>query len=112
MNNPSCCPAPRAWAVFLLRVALGSLFLLFGLGGLLLLGFRTRCALVLTGLTLIGLTFGMAVLHNTDVVAKNLVYLLLDAAALALLDAGNPLSVDACPFLGRGSCSSSSAPKP
>ncbi len=148
-NTRSCCPSGRAWAVCLLRLALGMCFLFYGLhkfgigdpkadkgvvaayrstvagltglfhdtwlagfpsssfshaipflevglGGLLILGFRTRAALVLTGATLIGLTFGMVVMHNLDTVAKNLVYLLLDGVALALVDDGNAFSLDAC----------------
>ncbi len=156
MNNTPCSsPSPRALAVLLLRLALGSCFLFagltkFGLGGgpgytatvamlsgmfdgtmlagfpsssfahaipflesgaglLLLVGLRTRCALMLTGLTLLGLVFGLMVLHKPEMMpAQTMIYvlLLLDAAALTLLESGNPLSIDAC----RGSCTS--APKP
>jgi|GEM_PF-5244070 len=154
-NAPSCGPSPRALAVLLLRLALGSCFLYaglskFGLGGgpgytatvaslsktfndpllagfpssafahalpfleavlgaLLLIGLRTRCALMLTGLTLLGFRSGLMVLHKPEMLpAQTMIYVLvlLDVAALALLESGNPLSVDAC----RGSCSS--APKP
>ena len=84
-------------------------FLEAGLGALLLIGLRTRCALVLTGFTLLGLVFGLMVLRNPAMVpSQTLIYVLvlMDAAALALLESGNPLSIDAC----RGSCTP--APKP
>ena len=84
-------------------------FLEAGSGLLLLIGLRTRCALVLAGLTLIGLVFGLMVLGKMEMLpAQTLIYVLLglDGLALALLDAGNAFSIDAC----RGSCAPT--PKP
>ena len=71
-------------------------FLEAGLGAMLLAGWRTQLALVLSGLTLAGLTFGLVVLHNKDLKPDmTLLCLLVDAMALALLDKGNPFSLDA-----------------
>ena len=74
-------------------------FLEAGSGLLLLIGLRTRCGLVLAGLTLLGLGFGLMILGKPEMMTAQLliyVLILLDAAALALLDGGNAFSIDAC----------------
>ena len=84
-------------------------FLEAGVGLLLLIGLRTRCALMLGGLTLIGLAFGLMVLGNKEMMTPQLfifVLILMNAVALALLESGNTLSVDTC----RGSCTSAHKP--
>ncbi len=81
-------------------------FLEAGAGALLILGWRTQLALVLAGLTLIGLTLGLVALHNPDMKPDmTLLCLLVDAMALALLEKGNPFSLDAW-------CAGCTAPKP
>lgn len=63
------------------------------LGALILLGLFTRFALTLSGLLLLGLTFGMVILGQPQVVANNLVYVLINFVLLWFSDS-NLYSVD------------------
>ena len=62
-------------------------------GALILLGLFTRAGLVLSGLLLIGLTFGLVMLGQADKVAHNLIYALANFALLWFCDL-NRLSLD------------------
>ena len=62
-------------------------------GLLILLGFLTRAGLTLSGLLLIGLTFGVVMLGHPDVVAHNLIYVLINFVLLWFVDL-NSFSVD------------------
>ena len=63
-------------------------------GALILLGLYTRAGLVLSGLLLIGLTFGVVMLGRADGVAHNLIYVLVNFVLLWFVDM-NRLSLDA-----------------
>jgi thiosulfate dehydrogenase (quinone) large subunit len=62
-------------------------------GTLILLGLLNQISLVLSGLLLIVLTFGMIILGDTPTVANNLIYVLINFALLYLADY-NLYSVD------------------
>ena len=62
-------------------------------GALILLGLYTRVGLTLSGLLLIGLTFGLVMLGRADGVAHNLIYVLVNFTLLWFVDA-NRLSLD------------------
>src|SRR5437870_3533426 len=62
-------------------------------GALILLGLFTRAGLTLSGLLLIGLTFGVVILGQAPTVAHNLQYVLLNFLLLWLVDL-NRYSVD------------------
>ena len=62
-------------------------------GALILLGLFTRVGLTLSGLLLIGLTFGVVILGQAPTVAHNLQYVLLNFLLLLLVDL-NRYSVD------------------
>ena len=62
-------------------------------GVLILLGLFTRAGLTLCGLLLMGLTFGMVMLQHTDVVAHNLIYVLVNFVLLWFIDL-NTFSID------------------
>ena len=62
-------------------------------GILILLGLLTRIGLTLSGLLLIGLTFGVVMLGHADVVGHNLIYVLLNFVLLWFVDL-NSFSVD------------------
>ena len=55
-------------------------------GALILLGLFTRIGLTLSGLLLIGLTFGLVMLGRADGVAHNLIYALVNFVLLWLID--------------------------
>ena len=63
-------------------------------GAFILLGLYTRAGLILSGLLLIGLTFGVVMLGRADGVAHNLIFVLVNFVLLWLIDF-NRLSVDA-----------------
>ena len=65
-----------------------------GCGLLILLGLFTRVGLVISGLLLIGLTFGTVILGDPPTVAHNLQYALVNFVLLWLLDL-NRYSLDA-----------------
>ena len=67
-------------------------------GALILLGLFTRLGLTITGLLLIGLTFGVVVLGDPPTVAHNLQYALINFVLLWFVDL-NRCSVDG--LLGR-----------
>ena len=56
-------------------------------GALILLGLYTRAGLVLSGLLLIGLTFGVVMLGRADGVAHNLIFVLVNFTLLWFVDA-------------------------
>jgi len=62
-------------------------------GALITLGLYTRLGLTLTGLLLIGLTFGLVMLGRADGVAHNLIYVLVNFVLLWFADL-NRLSLD------------------
>src|SRR6266446_726295 len=62
-------------------------------GALIMLGLFTRAGLTLSGLLLIGLTFGVVILGQSPAVANNLIYALLNFILLWLMDA-NRYSLD------------------
>ena len=62
-------------------------------GMLILLGLFTRIGLTLSGLLLIGLTFGLVMLGQADKVAHNLIYVLANFTLLWFLDL-NRISLD------------------
>ena len=62
-------------------------------GALILLGLFTRVGLTLSGLLLIGLTFGVVILGQAPTVAHNLQYVLMNFVLLWLVDL-NRYSVD------------------
>jgi uncharacterized membrane protein YphA (DoxX/SURF4 family) len=62
-------------------------------GALILFGLFTRVGLTLSGLLLIGLTFGMVILGQAPAVAHNLQYVLVNFALLWFVDL-NRLSID------------------
>ena len=62
-------------------------------GALILLGLFTRAGLVLSGLLLVGLTFGLVMLGQADKVAHNLIYALANFMLLWFCDL-NRLSLD------------------
>ena len=62
-------------------------------GGLILFGLFTRVGLTLSGLLLIGLTFGVVMLGQAPTVAHNLQYVLLNFVLLWFVDL-NRYSVD------------------
>lgn len=63
-------------------------------GVLLVLGLMTRAVYLATGLLLVGLTAGMAVLQKPDVVANNLIYMVLVVAGLWCAAKDNRYSLD------------------
>lgn len=63
-------------------------------GVLLVFGLMTRAVFLATGLLLVGLTAGMAVLQKPDVVAHNLVYMVLVVAGLWFAAKDNRYSLD------------------
>ena len=67
-------------------------------GALILLGLFTRLGLTITGLLLIGLTFGVVVLGDPPTVAHNLQYALINFVLLWFVDL-NRFSIDG--LLGR-----------
>lgn len=62
-------------------------------GALILLGLFSRVGLILSGLLLIGLTFGLVMLGQADKVAHNLIYVLANFVLLWFSDL-NRLSLD------------------
>jgi thiosulfate dehydrogenase (quinone) large subunit len=62
-------------------------------GALILLGLFTRAGLTISGLLLIGLTFGLVMLGQADKVAHNLIYVLVNFVLLWFCDL-NRLSLD------------------
>lgn len=62
-------------------------------GVLILLGLYTRLGLTLSGLLLVGLTFGLVILGNAEGVAHNLIYVLVNFVLLWFADL-NRLSLD------------------
>jgi thiosulfate dehydrogenase [quinone] large subunit len=62
-------------------------------GALILLGLFTRAGLIISGLLLIGLTFGLLMLGHADGVAHNLIYVLTNFGLLWFCDL-NRLSLD------------------
>lgn len=62
-------------------------------GALILLGLFTRAGLTLSGVLLIGLTFGLVILGQAPTVAHNLQYLLLNFVLLWFVDF-NSISID------------------
>src|SRR6266436_8585230 len=62
-------------------------------GGLILLGLFTRVGLTLSGLLLMGLTFGVVILGQAPTVAHNLQYVLLNFVLLWLVEL-NRFSID------------------
>ena len=62
-------------------------------GALILLGLFTRAGLIISGLLLIGLTFGLVMLGRADGVAHNLIYVLANFVLLWFCDL-NRLSLD------------------
>jgi len=62
-------------------------------GTLILFGLFTRMGLTLSGLLLVGLTFGLVILGQADKVAHNLIYVLANFALLWFLDL-NRISLD------------------
>jgi thiosulfate dehydrogenase [quinone] large subunit len=62
-------------------------------GALILLGLYTRAGLILSGLLLIGLTFGVVMLGRADGVAHNLIFVLVNFLLLWFIDV-NRLSLD------------------
>ena len=62
-------------------------------GALILLGLFSRVGLILSGLLLIGLTFGLVMLGQADKVAHNLIYVLANFVLLWFSDL-NQLSLD------------------
>jgi thiosulfate dehydrogenase [quinone] large subunit len=62
-------------------------------GALILLGLFTRAGLMISGLLLIGLTFGLVMLGRADGVAHNLIYVLANFVLLWFCDL-NRLSLD------------------
>ena len=62
-------------------------------GALILLGLYTRAGLILCGLLLIGLTFGVVMLGRADTVAHNLIFALVNFLLLWFVDV-NRLSLD------------------
>ena len=62
-------------------------------GALILLGLFSRVGLILSGLLLIGLTFGLVMLGQADKVAHNLIYVLVNFVLLWFSDL-NRLSLD------------------
>ena len=62
-------------------------------GALILFGLFTRVGLTLSGLLLIGLTFGLVMLGQADKVAHNLIYVLVNFVLLWFCDL-NRLSLD------------------
>ena len=67
-------------------------------GVMIVLGLFTRAGLTLSGLLLIGLTFGVVMLGHPDVVAHNLIYVLVNFVLLWFVDL-NRFSIDG--LLGR-----------
>jgi thiosulfate dehydrogenase (quinone) large subunit len=63
-------------------------------GALIVLGLYTRLGLTLSGLLLVGLTFGLVMLGQADKVAHNLIYVLVNFVLLWFADL-NRLSLDA-----------------
>lgn len=63
-------------------------------GVLLVLGLMTRAVFAATGLLLVGLTAGMAILRQPDVVANNLIYMILVVAGLWFASKDNRYSLD------------------
>jgi thiosulfate dehydrogenase [quinone] large subunit len=62
-------------------------------GALLTLGLFTRVGLTLSGLLLVGLTFGLVMLGRSDGVAHNLIYVLVNFVLLWFVDI-NRISLD------------------
>ena len=62
-------------------------------GALILLGLFTRLGLTLSGVLLIGLTFGLVILGQAQIVAHNLQYVLLNFVLLWFVDL-NSISID------------------
>ncbi|MDQ5980828.1 MAG: thiosulfate dehydrogenase (quinone) large subunit [Verrucomicrobiota bacterium] len=71
------------WMTKSFALALGYLLILFGTA--LLLGIRTRCALILTGLLYVGLSFGLMAVQEAEGVAWLGMHVGLFAGALVLV---------------------------
>jgi thiosulfate dehydrogenase [quinone] large subunit len=71
------------WMTKSFALALGYLLILFGAA--LLLGIRTRCALILTGLLYVGLSFGLMAVQEAEGVAWLGMHIGLFAGALVLV---------------------------
>jgi thiosulfate dehydrogenase [quinone] large subunit len=71
------------WMTKSFAISLG--YLLIVLGVTLLLGIRTRCSLILTGLLYIGLSFGLMAVQEAEGVAWLAIHVGLFAGALVLL---------------------------
>jgi thiosulfate dehydrogenase [quinone] large subunit len=71
------------WMTKTFALSLG--YLLIVLGAALLLGLKTRCALVLTGLVYVGLSFGLMAVQESEGVAWLAVHVGLIAGALVLV---------------------------
>jgi len=63
-------------------------------GALIVLGLFTRLGLTLSGVLMIGLTFGLVILGQAPTVAHNLQYVLLNFVLLWVVDS-NSISIDA-----------------
>jgi thiosulfate dehydrogenase [quinone] large subunit len=77
-------------------------------GALILLGLFTRVGLVITGLLLIGLTFGVMWLGESQIAAHNLQYALINFVLLWFVDV-NRYSLDS--VFGRRTAAGFTAPK-
>lgn len=97
-------PLP-VWSVWGFGMILPAIEALLGL--LLLIGLRTRAALVAASLLLMVLTFGSALLQDWAIVGSQLLYALVYSMLLFLLRY-NGWSVDACMLRGDGQASTSS----
>jgi thiosulfate dehydrogenase [quinone] large subunit len=86
---PAAMVMPFAYAIPFCEVTAGTLILL---------GLFTRVGLTISGLLLIGLTFGVTVLGDAPTVAHNLQYVLINFVLLWFVDL-NPYSADA--LIGR-----------
>ncbi|RXK56022.1 DoxX family membrane protein [Oleiharenicola lentus] len=71
------------WMTKSFAMALGYLLILFG--AMLLLGLRTRCSLILTGLLYVGLSFGLMAVQEAEGVAWLAIHVGLIAGALVLV---------------------------
>jgi thiosulfate dehydrogenase (quinone) large subunit len=85
---PAIMVMPFAYAIPLCEVTAGTLIFL---------GLFTRIGLTISGLLLIGLTFGVTVLGDPPTVAHNLQYALINFVLLGLVDL-NRISLDALFF--------------
>ncbi len=71
------------WMTKSFAISLGYLLIVFGAA--LLLGLRTRCALILTGLLYVGLSFGLMAVQESEGVAWLAIHVGLFAGALVLV---------------------------